>query len=166
MHERPVVHVRVEVHDVEPVLEGAHHWVRDRVVAADHYRQGAGGEDPGHVARDVVERLRHVRVHDVGVAAVDEATVDSLVVEVPAILGDVVIPALTVHGATAGELDRELADLAGANRAPGFQGEPSSLGAPRTAMSASSLPRSVQVGLRRNETKPVYGRSQRGSRVA
>ena len=113
MHERPVVHVRVEVHDVEPVLEGAHHWVRDRVVAADHYRQGAGGEDPGHVARDVVERLLHVRVHDVGVAAVDEATVDSLVVEVPAILGDVVIPPLTVHGATAGELDRELADLAG-----------------------------------------------------
>src|SRR6185436_17126731 len=48
-----------------------------------------------------------------GVAAVDEATVDSLVVEVPAILGDVVIPPLTVHGATAGELDRELADLAG-----------------------------------------------------
>src|ERR1700738_3287424 len=74
-------------------------------VAADHYRQGAGGEDPGHVARDVVERLLHVRVHDVGVPAVDEATVDSLVVEVPAILGDVVIPALTVHGATAGELD-------------------------------------------------------------
>ena len=47
-------------------------------------------------------------------------------------------------------------------RAPGFHGEPSSLGTPRMAMSASMASRSVHVGLRRNETSPVYGRSQRG----
>src|SRR5262249_27498550 len=51
----------------------------------------------------------------------------------------------------------------GAKRAPGFHGEPSSVGAPRIAMSASMAARSVQAGTRMNDTSPVKGRFSRAS---
>src|SRR5437870_82239 len=40
-------------------------------------------------------------------------------------------------------------------------GDPSSVGAPRTAMSASRAPRSVQIADRRNEGIPTNGKSSR-----
>ena len=80
--ERLVVHVGVEVDDVEPLLVGPYHGVGDRVVAADDDREGARLEDLLHVARDVLEGLLDVGVDDVGVTAVDDPVVLPLVLEV------------------------------------------------------------------------------------
>src|SRR5438128_90672 len=49
----------------------------------------------------------------------------------------------------------------GPNLEPGMKGEPSSVGAPTTAMSASSSPRSAQMAARRNDGIPTNGMSIR-----
>lgn len=49
----------------------------------------------------------------------------------------------------------------GPKRAPGMNGEPSSVGTPIIAISASSRSRSVQIGERRNEGIPTNGRFTR-----
>ena len=112
VHERPVVDMGVEVHDVEAMRVGADDRIGDRVVAADDDGERARLQDLPDVARDVVERPSHVRVDDVRVAAVHDPAVDALVIEVAAVSPDVVEAALPVDGASAGELERQLADLA------------------------------------------------------
>jgi hypothetical protein len=58
VHERPVVHVGVEVHDVQPLAVGAHHRIGDGVVAADDDGEDPAIQEPPHVMRDVVEGPR------------------------------------------------------------------------------------------------------------
>ena len=110
--EWPVVHVRVEVDDVEPLLVRAHDRVGDRVVASDDDRERTRVEDRAHVAGDVVEGAPDVRVDDVRVAAVHDPVVLPLVLEEAPVLLDVVVAQLLLDRPVSRVFHRQLADLA------------------------------------------------------
>ena len=107
--ERRVVDMGVEVDDVQRrlVLVASHDRVGDRVVAAEHHRQRAFGEDRlGEVGR-IVERALHVGGPDVDVADIGDGPVRHLVREVGASGLRVVEP-----GIGGGEAQRVLANRA------------------------------------------------------
>src|SRR5262249_29913853 len=116
--ERPVVQVGVEVDDVEPLAVRPHHRVGDGVVAADDDWEDAGGEDAADVPGDVGERALDVGVDDVRVAAVHDAAMAALVLEVAPVLLDVVVAELPLGGAVPRVLHGQLTDLPGGEAGP------------------------------------------------
>jgi hypothetical protein len=168
VHERPVVHVGVEVHDVQPLVVGTHHRISDGVVAADDDREDPGIQEPAHVMRDVVEGPADVRVDDVAVAAVHDAAVPPLVLEKPAVFVDVVVAELVLDRPVAGVLDGQLADLAGREARPWLPGRALVAGRPQDGDVGVD---SIQVGAgghaherhepREGQVQPVLGHGPR-----
>ena len=87
-----------------------------------------------------------------------------LILQVAPVIFDVVV---APSASAPGHSRRNLTDISrifrGAKREPGAHGVPSSVGAPRIAMSPSIRDRSVQVGPRMNDTRPMNGRFSRPS---
>jgi hypothetical protein len=93
------------------VREGVDAGDVDRVVAADHHREGSRREDGAHAGRDVGVALRGVGVDDVGVADVDDA-------DIAGEIGRVVLVVVGA-GVAEGEERRGLADRARAEAGAG-----------------------------------------------
>jgi hypothetical protein len=107
--ERCVVQVGVEVHDVERLAESPHDGKADGVVAADDDRHRSLPKDLAGHAGDVAEGVDDVGGQDVGVADVDDPTLQHLVLEEVAPRFGVV-----VAGAAGDEAHGVLPDRAGA----------------------------------------------------
>ena len=84
--------MRVEVDDVDGLLERLEDRGADRMVAAENDWQHAGGQHVAHRAGDVVPRVFGIRRQDVDVADVDDPTIDELMFEVLAVVAAVVEP--------------------------------------------------------------------------
>ena len=68
------IQMRVDLHKVERLLpvEGVDAGDIHRMVAADHHRHRAGGEDGAHPGLDIRVALHRVGMHDVGIADIDD----------------------------------------------------------------------------------------------
>ena len=97
VHEGHVVEVRVEVHNVERLLEGPHDGVRDGMVTAQHHRGGSGGQGAGGQGRDVVKAPPGIGRDDVGIADVHDAAIADLSLEEPPAEDRVEVPGLARH---------------------------------------------------------------------
>ena len=68
------IQMRVDLHQMEWLLpvEGVDAGNVHRMVAADHHRHRAGGEDGAHPGLDIRVALHRVGMHDVGIADIDD----------------------------------------------------------------------------------------------
>jgi hypothetical protein len=80
--ERRIVSVRVEMDDVQLLVEGTEDRIGDRMIAAKHHRQRAAVEDPAHHGRDVLEGARRVGRMNVDVAYVGDQALRHLLDEI------------------------------------------------------------------------------------
>jgi hypothetical protein len=77
-----VVGVRVEMHDVQRRVEGPHDRIGDRMIPAQHQRQGLAIENRTRHRRDVVEGLLDVGGQDIGIAGIDDQPVGQLIFQI------------------------------------------------------------------------------------
>src|SRR5262245_26559299 len=100
-----VVQVRIEMHNVESLIEGSHDGVCDGVVTPDYHGERAGSEYLLHVAGDVVEGPLDVGIDDVGVPTIDDPVLTHLILQVAPIILDVVVSRLLLRRAEASVTD-------------------------------------------------------------